>query len=442
MGVGTLPTPVEICGQCPRLRYFHPSMFCSRCQWESRHIPARRLIFSYEKGDCQSLAQTGEICYDIIAYANIRKMHHLPFSTIQSERSVFMGKIALGILFGGASSEYEVSLLSAASVLKNIDPEQYDIYKIGITKDGRMFYYTGHIDRISADKWQGADCVPCVISPDRGHHGILLLGSRTEVLRLDCVFPVLHGKNGEDGTMQGLLSLAGIPYVGCGYRASADCMDKIITHTILDAAGIDGTKWLGITEFDYRRDEEGFASRAAAELGFPCFVKPANAGSSVGITKVKSPEEFSAAMNLAFEHDSRVIVERMIYGIELECAVLGNDEPIASCVGEIAPISDFYDYDAKYNDGTTKTYAPARIPEQTADAIRELAVRAYRAMGCEGCSRVDFFLEKSGRILLNEINTIPGFTQISMYPQLFIESGLSYSALIDRLIRLALERGE
>lgn len=352
-----------------------------------------------------------------------------------------MSKLALGIVFGGASSEYEVSLLSASSVLRNVDPARYEIHKIGITREGRMFYYTGTVERISENRWEGADCVPCVLSPDRGHHGLLLLGEPVRVLRLDCVFPVLHGKNGEDGTIQGLLSMAGIPYVGCGYRASADCMDKIITHTLLDAAGVPGAKWLGITAAQYGREKASFAAQVAGELGFPCFVKPANAGSSVGITKVKAPEDFPAAMELALQHDSRVIVERMVRGIELECAVLGNDDPVASCVGEIAPEKEFYDYNAKYIDGTTKTYAPARIPDAAAEAVRATAVRAYRAIGCAGLARVDFFLEPDGRVVLNEINTIPGFTSISMYPQLFIESGLSYPALIDRLIELALERG-
>lgn len=351
-----------------------------------------------------------------------------------------MHKIALGLVFGGASSEYEVSLQSATSILNNLDEEKYDIYKIGITKEGGMFYYTGKVSRIAENKWQGKDCVPCVLSPDREHHGMILFGeTQAEVIRLDCIFPVLHGKNGEDGTIQGLFSMAGIPYVGCGYLASSACMDKIVTHTLLDSAGINGAKWLGITRHEYRRDPAVFAGRVSEELGYPCFVKPANAGSSVGITKVTSPEGFSAAMELAFSHDSRVIVEQMVYGVELECAVLGNDEPEASCLGEIAPQSDFYDYNAKYIDGTTKTYAPARIPEKSAEEVRRTAVQAFQAMGCRGLARVDFFLEESGRVVLNELNTIPGFTKISMYPQLFIASGLSYPALLDRLIELAME---
>lgn len=361
-------------------------------------------------------------------------------SKMIGKQVVRMEKKAIGVVFGGASSEYEVSLLSAASVLGNLDRKKYELYQIGITREGCMFYYTGDIGRIASDKWQGKDCVPCVLSPDRGHHGLLLLGERARAVRLDCVFPVLHGKNGEDGAIQGLLAMAGVPFVGCAHRASAICMDKLTTHALLDAAGIPGAKWLGITAPEYRKDEAGFAARAAKELGFPCFVKPSNAGSSVGITKVTGPRDFAAAMELALTNDARVIVERMVCGVELECAVLGNGEPLASCPGEIVPESEFYDYNAKYIDGTTRTYAPARISAEAAGAVRAMAARAYRALGCEGMARVDFFLEPTGRLVLNEVNTIPGFTKISMYPQLFLASGLSYPALLDRLVELALER--
>ena len=350
-----------------------------------------------------------------------------------------MRKIALGLIFGGASSEYEVSLLSATSVLNNINPDKYDVYRVGISKSGRIFYYTGPVCRIAEDRWQGDDCISCVISPDRGDHGLLLLKGQPELIRLDCVFPVLHGKNGEDGTIQGLLSMAGIPYVGCGYLSSAACMDKIVTHTLLDAAGIPGTKWLGITEYEYRKDEAGFAGKAGRELGYPCFVKPANAGSSVGITRVEDEAGFAPAMKLAFHNDRRVIVEKMAAGKEVECAVLGNEEPVASPLGEIEPCNNFYDYNAKYIDGKTKTYIPARISAEAAKKIREMAVQAYKEMGCRGMARVDFFARDDGSAVLNEINTIPGFTDISMYPQLFMESGMTYSGLIDRLISLAME---
>lgn len=346
----------------------------------------------------------------------------------------------VAILFGGASSEYEVSLLSASSVLKNIDNEKYNIYKIGITKDGRMFYYTGSIENIANNQWQNNNCVPCVISPDRSHHGMIILGERAEIIRLDVVFPVLHGKNGEDGTIQGLFMMAGIPFVGCDALSSACCMDKGVTKALLDCANIPNAKWVGVLEFQYRKSSQSYLDEVAQTLGFPCFVKPANAGSSVGITKAIDLESLAHAMDTAFEHDKKVIVEEMIQGIEIECAVLGNEEPIASVLGEIEPCNDFYDYDAKYLANKTKTYAPARISEEATEKIRTTAIKAYQALGCEGFSRVDFFLCNDQTIILNEINTIPGFTAISMYPQLCEKSGIPYPELIDRLLTLALNR--
>ena len=349
-------------------------------------------------------------------------------------------KCKLGLIFGGASSEYEVSLLSVSSVLANIDREKYEIYRIGITKDGRMFYYTGEDSRIAKNEWQGEGCIPCVLSPDRAHHGFVILKEQPEIVYLDCVFPVLHGKNGEDGTIQGLFAMAGIPFVGCGQLASAACMDKVTTHTMLDKAGVLGAKWRSVTAYEYAKDAESFLDEVEHALGYPCFVKPANAGSSVGVTKASDREALKEAMDLALIHDSKVIVEEMIVGREIECAVLGNEDPIASCLGEIAPSNDFYDYNAKYIDGKSLTYVPARVTEKESDEIRRIAVQAYKIMGCAGFSRVDFFLCENGEILLNEINTIPGFTSISMYPQLFVESGVPYSELIDRLIAYALAR--
>lgn len=346
----------------------------------------------------------------------------------------------VAIVFGGASSEYEVSLLSASSVLKNIDCEKYNIYKIGITKDGKMFYYTGSVDRIAENNWSDNDCVPCVISPDRSHHGMIILSDKTEIIRLDVVFPVLHGKNGEDGTIQGLLSMAGIPYVGCNVLSSACCMDKGVTKALLDNAHIDNAKWVSILEHQYRQNPEQYLSQISDTLSFPCFVKPANAGSSVGISKAADSKSLAAAMDVAFQHDKKVIVEEFVQGLEIECAVLGNVEPIASILGEIEPCNDFYDYDAKYLANKTKTYAPARISPEDTERIRSTAIKAYQALGCEGFSRVDFFLCKNGTVILNEINTIPGFTAISMYPQLCEKSGIPYSELIDRLLSLGQNR--
>lgn len=346
----------------------------------------------------------------------------------------------IGIIFGGSSSEYEVSLMSATSVLENIDTDRFDVYKIGITKSGKMLYYTGDIQKILSNEWQSEACTPCIISPDRSHHGILLLNGTNEVIKLDAVFPVMHGKNCEDGTIQGLFTVAGIPFVGCDTLSSAACMDKTVTHTLLDNAGIKTARFLWISEHEYKSSSEEFLKNVEEKLGFPCFVKPANAGSSVGITKATDMATLKKGMELGFENDKKVLVEEMICGLEIECAVLGNENPIASVLGEIDPCNEFYDYEAKYLDDKTKTYIPARIEEKYTEEIRQTAVKAFKLMGCGGLSRIDFFLTRDNRVILNEINTIPGFTKISMYPQLFIYSGISYKDLISKLIYLALER--
>lgn len=357
-----------------------------------------------------------------------------------------MEKINLGFLFGGASSEYEVSLMSASSALAYLNLEKYNLFQIGITQDGRWLLYRGGTDAIRQNTWQDGDCLPCLLSPDRSHHGILVWNTpdqAPELIRLDCVFPMLHGKNGEDGTIQGLLTVAGIPFVGCGTLSSAACMDKVVTRTLLESAGIRGARWVWTNETNYQADPDAFFGRAEKAFGYPCFVKPANAGSSVGISKVKSREEFPAAMALALKNDSKILVEEFLSGREIECAVLGNERPRASCLGEILPSNEFYDYNAKYLDGKSRTLAPAPISPESTEEIRQTAVQAYRVMGCTGLARVDFFLGEDGRVFLNELNTLPGFTQISMYPQLFEKDGLPYSKLIDKLIACAMqvERG-
>lgn len=352
-----------------------------------------------------------------------------------------MGKLKLGVVFGGASSEYEISLLSASSILSHLDTQKYDIVKIGITKTGRMFLYEGDADNIKTNEWQKTGCTPCVISPDRGTHGVVVLGEKPYEIRLDCIFPVLHGKNGEDGTIQGLFTMAGIPFVGCGALSSAACMDKDVTHAILERAGIAQAKWLTTTKSEYKNTKEAYIDAVEEELKYPCFVKPANAGSSVGITKAHNRKELYDAMELAFKNDSKVLVEETLVGSEIECAVLGNEAPIASCTGEIAPCNDFYDYDAKYLANKTETFIPSRISSKDEQKIRETAVKAYTAMGCSGFSRVDFFLCSDG-VRINEINTIPGFTAISMYPQLMGASGFEFSKLLDELINYALKRAD
>ena len=347
------------------------------------------------------------------------------------------------ILFGGVSSEHDISLISAKSVIENTPKDKYDIITVGITKDGRWYLYTGDVENLPEDKWlcDKDKLKPAVLSPDRADHGIIVLGEKAKKIKVDVVFPVLHGKNGEDGAVQGLLQLAGIPFVGCDMISSACCMDKVITNTLLDEAGIAQAKWLGLKEHEYKENGEEFIKKAEEYLGYPIFVKPANAGSSVGVSKAADKDSLKRAIAKAFKEDTKLVLEEGITGKEIECAVLGNEEPIASLVGEIESCNDFYDYDAKYINEASKLYIPARIEQKISDEIRETAVRAYKALGCSGLARVDFFVrEGDNKVLLNEPNTIPGFTSISMYPKMFQKSGVEYPELIDRLFMLACER--
>lgn len=345
------------------------------------------------------------------------------------------------VIFGGCSSEYEVSLRSAASVLRNIDGEKYNVIMLGITREGSWYYYTGTIDDIENGNWiNNGKTTPAVISPDKNDKALLIIKENTvEKVPVDVIFPVLHGKNGEDGTIQGVFELAGIPYVGCGLLASGMCMDKAVTNTLADAAGIDGAKWAAFTNTQYS-DGDVDLDAIIEKLSFPIFVKPANAGSSVGISKAHNKEELIKALDIAFENDYKAVLEETLVGREIECAVMGNSKPVASCIGEILPTAEFYDYEAKYVDNSTGLAIPADLPEETSEKVRKAAINAYKTMGCEGLSRVDFFLCDDGRICLNEINTLPGFTSISMFPKLFGQVGIPYSELIDRLIEYAEER--
>ncbi len=351
-------------------------------------------------------------------------------------------KLNLAVIFGGQSSEHEVSLMSAASILENLDRERYQVYTIGITKDGRWLLYNGPTQGLASGAWL-KDSVPAFLSPDPTVHGLVVMeegGCRT--LRLDCLFPALHGKNGEDGSIQGLFQLSGIPYVGCDVRSSAICMDKAVTHTLLSAADIRQAHYLWFYTDRYAAAPEVVRNKIQARLDFPVFVKPANAGSSVGVSKVERPEDLDAAIQKAAREDGKVVVEEGIAGQEVECAVLGlRPGAQASLVGEIGASAQFYDYDDKYVNGTSQLYIPARIDPAVAQKIQETAVRAYRMLGCSGLARVDFFVtEKDQEVVLNEINTLPGFTSISMYPKLWMAGGLTYSQLLDRLIGLALEQ--
>ena len=344
---------------------------------------------------------------------------------------------------GGGSSEHEVSLMSATNVIRSIPKEKYEVICIGITKKGRWLYFPGDVSEIASGAWEtNPDCTAAIISPDPIHKGIITIeNGETYNKKIDVVFPVLHGRNGEDGRLQGLLELAKLPYVGCGTLSSALCMDKCMTHTVLDYNGIRTAKWACISQREIGKMEE--TCQAIAEtLGFPVFVKPANAGSSVGVNKATDMETLREAIQIAFSHDCKVVIEEFIDGKELEVAVFGYDAPFASYVGEIQPAAEFYDYEDKYITGTSQLFIPARITDAQSDMLRETAVKAYKALGCKGLSRVDFFLQKDGGIILNEINTLPGFTNISMYPKLMEHLGMSQEYLVDKLIEQAMENAE
>ena len=351
-------------------------------------------------------------------------------------------KLRLAVIFGGQSSEHEVSLMSATSILQNLDPEKYDVTMVGITKAGKWLLYTGPVEDLATGAWERGPGAPAFLSPDPSVGGLVVLGEGgAEILPLDVIFSALHGKNGEDGTIQGLFQLSGIPYVGCDTLSSAICMDKAVTHSLLNTAGIEQAHylWFYADRFDVASDT--IKNKIKARLDFPVFVKPANAGSSVGVSKVERFEDLDEAIRKAAKEDKKIVVEEGIRGQEVECAVLGNRDAQASIVGEIGASAQFYDYDDKYVNGTSQLYIPARIPEEVSEKIRQTAVRAYRLLGCSGLARVDFFVtEGDQRVILNEINTLPGFTSISMYPKLWMAMGLSYGELLDRLIDLAFQK--
>ena len=347
-----------------------------------------------------------------------------------------MNKITLGVLFGGVSSEHDISTVSAKGILSAIDKEKYNLVLLGITKEGRWFLFDDDIDLLPEDRWlTSPSLVPAWISPDRSVHGVVT--AKGDTIRLDAVFPVLHGKNGEDGTVQGLLQLAGIPFVGCDATASGVCMDKAVTNAVADAVGIAQAKWCAYTRFAYDSDREGCLQAAEEKLGYPIFVKPANAGSSVGITKATDRESLVRGMEVAFAEDKKAVLEACVVGHEVECAVMGNDTPIAAQVGEIVAAADFYDFDAKYNNPQSELHIPADLSPEKLEEVRAAALRAYGAMGCEGLSRVDFFVTYDGeQVLLNEINTIPG--SLAFY--LWQESGIAFDELLDKMIWLAIKR--
>lgn len=336
--------------------------------------------------------------------------------------------------FGGCSTEYPVSLQSAQAVLNNLDRQRYAPLMVGITREGKWLYYTGSLEAISADRWQQEDCTPCALIPDRRAKELLLLDGSNTRLKFDAAFPVLHGKNGEDGTLQGLLELAGVPVIGCGGLSSALCMDKDRSHKLAALAGV---KVPGSAVFDRGAAMEEIAE-AARELGYPLFVKPVRSGSSFGITRVTAPEQLTMAVSAAFDNDREILLEQAIEGFEVGCAVLGTQELTLGAVDEIELSQGFFDYEEKYTLKTSAIHCPARISPEKAEEIRRTAQIIYRALDCKGFARVDLFLTPSGEIVFNEVNTIPGFTSHSRYPNMMKAVGLEFSQLITRIIETEL----
>ncbi len=351
-------------------------------------------------------------------------------------------RIRVGILFGGKSAEHEVSLQSAKNIINEIDREKYEVVLIGIDKDGYWHSVNpGHFLSHESDPeligLEVATDSSVVLAPE-SEGNIINLDTSEDAPTLDVVFPILHGTFGEDGTIQGLLKLAGIPFVGAGVLGSAVGMDKDVMKRLLRDAGIPISKFLVC----HPKNIPSYAEASEA-LGTPIFVKPANAGSSIGVSKVRTEEEYVKALRDAFLYDRKIIIEEGVVGREIECAVLGNDDPIASVPGEVILHRDFYSYETKYIDADGATIEiPARLSGQEVAKIQALAIKTFEVLSCEGLGRVDVFLKENGEILVNEINTMPGFTSISMYPKLFEASGISYTDLIDRLITLAIERFE
>lgn len=358
-----------------------------------------------------------------------------------------MKKMNLSVIFGGCSSEYPVSLQSAHAILSNLNKEKYEVYPIGITKKGNWFHYKGDYEGILKDTWheQKEDCIPAILSPDKNHHGILQMESNQPVvIPMDAIFPALHGKNGEDGTMQGLIELSGIPLIGCDTLSSALCMDKERAHRLAASHGITvpGAVILEKAQWEGKRANEAERKiiNQAEALGFPLFVKPLRAGSSFGITKVSGKQQLISAIEQAFQYDSLVIMEENIDGFEVGCAVLGNEELIVGRVDEIELSQGFFDYTEKYTLKSSKIHMPARIDEETEERIKETAKVIYKALGCRGFARVDMFFTKNGEIVFNEVNTIPGFTSHSRYPNMMKGIGMSFGEILDRLIELGMEQ--
>jgi len=347
-----------------------------------------------------------------------------------------MTKMQLGVIFGGRSVEHEVSVVSAMEMIEAADPDRFDVVPFGVTRDGRWLTPEETRRQLDRDdppfrKRLEADVPRLVERQDLF----------AQLASVDVLFPLVHGINGEDGTLQGMLEMFGLPYAGCGVAASAIGMDKGLQKHLLAEAGIDVAPYIELREAHWRRDQRGASLHIEQAVGYPAFIKPANGGSSVGVSKVQSREDLEGAMQSAFAVDAKVLVETAIRGREIECGVIGGEPPSASPVGEVMPAGDFYDYAAKYLEDTARLVAPAELDEETAESVQETAVEVFETIeGGAGFARVDFFLERDGHLVFNEINTIPGFTPISMFPRLWQLAGLTYRELISKLVDLALGR--
>ncbi|MBO4229119.1 MAG: D-alanine--D-alanine ligase [Clostridia bacterium] len=361
-------------------------------------------------------------------------------------------KRSLLCLFGGRSREYEVSLMSASSMIAALDRELYDVHTVGITKDGKWYLYSGDLASIADGSWadKSSFLADCLLSPSYGERVLFVRRPGKEDLferlSVELVFPMVHGAFSEDGTLQGLLSMTGIPYVGSGCTASAVAMDKDLTKQIVTRNGIPSASFLCLSAEELKTRQEDALARAESVSGYPLFVKPANGGSSIGASRVWNRAELLGALEEAAEVDYKILVEECIRGREVECAVLGNSDPETSGVGEIEAATGFYDYESKYLSGTSRLYIPARIRPETAQIVRDYAKRIFLMLGCRGLSRVDFFVLENAdgteSVLFNEINALPGFTAISMYPKLWAASGIEMTELLNRLISLAGENDQ
>lgn len=355
-----------------------------------------------------------------------------------------MNKKNICVIFGGMSPEHDISLLSASSIIKNLDPDKYNVLPVGITKKGHWYYCPdATYECVSDGSWtELSSNVSATISADRKNRGLLIFGKAPSVKHIDCVFPVLHGAFGEDGCMQGLLELSGIPYISPGVASSAVSMDKTLTKLVVDKIGVRQADWVMFRAEEFEHDPNGIIANLEERFSYPMFVKPSSTGSSVGINKAKNRDGLMFALDEASHYGTKILVEECIVGIEIETAVMGNGDPKVSVCGQVLPSREFYSYESKYFDSASKTLIPAELSDEISDKVRDAARRIYMALDCRCLSRVDFFVTygDNPEIIFNEINTIPGFTNISMYPKLFEACGIGYSELLDNLVAYACEK--